>query len=97
MQKFYNILIIDDNKELAQNLNDILTENGYGTAVAIDGKSAKEHCLKREFDLALVDIKLPDINGLKLVEKLSELLPEMEYIIITGYGTVESAAQAVAQ
>ena len=97
MQKFYNILIIDDDKELAQNLNDILTENGYGTAVAIDGKSAKEHCLKREFDLALVDIKLPDINGLKLVEKLSELLPEMEYIIITGYGTVESAAQAVAQ
>ena len=97
MKTNFDILIIDDNKELAQNLYDILSENGYKTSIVYDSRSAKDLCCKREFDLALVDMKLPDIDGLKLIEILSVLLPEMEYIIITGYGTVESAAQAVAQ
>ena len=97
MQDIYDILIVDDNTELAQNLNDILCEKDYGTAVALDGQSAIELCQKKEFDLALVDIKLSDIGGLELIEMLSELSPALEYIIITGYGTMESAVEAVRQ
>ncbi len=97
MQKRFNILIIDDNRELVQNLTDILDANGFRTAVASDGHSAQKICRKRQFDLALVDIKLPDIDGLRLVEKLTELRPEIEYIIITGHGSLENAVEAVRQ
>ncbi len=94
MQKKTNILIIDDNIDLSQNLNDVLTEIGYKAVVALDGKSAINLCRKKDFDLALVDMKLPDMDGLDLIEKLLEILPELEYIIITAYGTLESAKKA---
>ncbi|MEE9566575.1 MAG: response regulator [Desulfobacteria bacterium] len=89
MNKKLKILIVDDNTGLAHNLNDILKENGYKTAVALDGQSAIKLCRKREFSLALVDIKLPDISGLKLTEKLSDSSSTMEYIIITGHSTID--------
>lgn len=97
MEKTFDILIVDDNTGLAHNLNDILKENGYSTAVALDGQSAIKLCRKREFSLALVDIKLPDISGLKLTEKLSDSSSAMEYIIITGYSTIDNAIEAVKQ
>lgn len=97
MQKRFNILIIDDNRKLAQNLTDVFDANGFRTAVASDGHSALKICRKRQFDLALVDIKLPDIDGLRLVEKLTELRSETEYIMITGHGSLENAIEAVRQ
>ena len=54
MQKLNNIFIVDDNKELAHNLNDILTKSGYATTVALDGKSAIELCRKKGFDIAII-------------------------------------------
>ena len=95
MKTNFDILFVDDNKELAQNLNDILTENGYGVSIVFDGKSAVECCRDKEFDLALVDMKLPDTYGLKLIDELSKLKSSMEFIIITGFGTMESATKAV--
>jgi PAS domain S-box-containing protein len=94
MKDIFNILIIDDSVELTLSLKDILEENGYGTAIAPDRKTAIGICLKRKFDLALIDIKLPDSDGLALVEELSRI-SEMEFIIITGYGTIEIAIEAV--
>jgi PAS domain S-box-containing protein len=95
MKDFFDILIIDDTVELTLSLKDILEENGFGTAIATDRKTAIEICRDRAFGLALIDIKLPDADGLELVEELSGMLPEMEFIIITGYGTIEIAAEAV--
>ncbi len=93
-KKPFNILIVDDNQNLAQNMQDIFDEKGYGTAAAVDGRSAIVLCRRREFDLVLVDIQLPDMDGLILQEKLSELM-QAEYLIITGHGSVESAVAAV--
>ena len=95
MKDSFDILIIDDTIELSLTLKDILEENGFGTAIAPDRKTAIGICKKREFGLALIDIKLPDADGLQLVEELSDMLPDMEFIIITGYGTIEIAAEAV--
>ena len=95
MQKDFKILIVDDNIELAQNLKDILEEKGYGTGVASDGKRTTKLCQEDEFDLALVDMKLSDIDGLKLIAKMSKITQGMEYIIITGHGSIESATEAV--
>jgi PAS domain S-box-containing protein len=93
----YQILIIDDNVEFAENLRDILTDHQYGVSSAADGTSAMELLRKQEFDLVLIDINLPDIFGLDLVEKMSALAPRQEYIIITGHGTLETAVEAVKQ
>jgi len=95
MKDLFDILIIDDSIELTLTLKDILEENGFGTAIASDRKTAIGICRKKVFDLALIDIKLPDADGLELVEELSGMIPDMEFIIITGYGTIEIAAEAV--
>jgi PAS domain S-box-containing protein len=95
MKEFFDILIIDDSVELSVSLKDILEENGYRTSIAPDRKTALRICREKEFSLALIDIKLPDAEGMALVEELSEVLPDMEFIIITGYGTIEIAAEAV--
>ena len=97
MEKSFDILIVDDNKDLASNLNDILKENGYRTAMAFDGQDAIKQCSKGEFSLALIDLKLPDINGLMLIEKLSKSSSTREYIIITAYSTIDNALKAVGQ
>jgi len=95
MKDNFDILIIDDNVELTLSMKDILEENGFGTAIAPDRETAIQICKERAFSLALIDIKLPDADGLELVEELSGMFPDMEFIIITGYGTIEIAAEAV--
>jgi PAS domain S-box-containing protein len=95
MEGQYRILIIDDNAGFAENLKDILSEHQYAVSIAGNGKSATELVKKKEFDLVLIDIKLPDILGLDLVDRMSKLAPNQEYIIITGYGTMENAIEAV--
>jgi len=62
--------------------------------VAHDGGAALALCHERAFDLAIVDIKLPDIEGTELIGRLAQLLPEMEYILVTGYASLESAIKA---
>ena len=92
-----NILIVDDDVELASNLRDILEAKGYDTAVAHDGQTAVTLCREKVIDLALVDIRLPDISGVKLVQELAELSPEREYVIITAYASLDSAIEAMRQ
>jgi len=91
------ILIVDDDADLASNLQNILKAEGHDTAVAQAGQTALTLCREKAFDLALVDIRLPDIPGLKLIQELAELSPGMEYIIVTGNASLETAVEAVGQ
>ncbi|MDM8539913.1 response regulator [Desulfococcaceae bacterium HSG9] len=93
-EKYFDILVVDDNRILAQNMQDVFEAKGYRAAAAFDGRSAIELCRRRNFDLVFLDIKLPDIDGLMLQEQLSDLI-QAEYMIITGYSSVESASAAV--
>jgi PAS domain S-box-containing protein len=93
-ERKFEILIVDDDANLASNLQDILEGKGYTTAVANDGQTALTLCREKLFDLALIDVKLPDIPGTKLIRKLSELRPGVEYIIITGYASLDTAVEA---
>jgi len=97
MEEHYAILIIDDNIGFAENLKDILTEHNYAVSIAETGVAAMKLVRKKEFDLVLIDINLPDIFGLDLVEKMSAISQSQEYIIITGHGTLETAVEAVKQ
>lgn len=78
-----DILIVDDNEDLAENLKDILIEFGYGASVALSGAEALAFSETTPFDLALLDYKLPDMDGLQLRDRLAET-SDAAYIIITG-------------
>jgi len=93
----FDILIVDDDVDLASNLRDILEAEGYGTALARDGQTALTLCHEKIFNLALIDLKLPDMSGVKLIKKLARLSPRMEYIINTGYASLDTAVEAVGQ
>ena len=88
------ILLVDDNGPLAENLAEILQGAGY--AVRSAGTSAAALPLAREgFDVALVDLRLPDGDGTALAPQLKELQPDGEVVLLTGFATLESAVAAV--
>ncbi|MFP4348294.1 MAG: response regulator [Desulfococcaceae bacterium] len=91
-----NILVVDDNEDLAINLQDILHEKGYQAKTALDGAAAINLCGKESFDLVLLDYNLPDMDGLQVQKHLSSLTPA-DFIIVTGYASVESASAAVSR
>ncbi len=91
----FKILIVDDDKNLSLNFIDIFEDKGYYTVVANDGVTAVKLCKQEKFDLALIDIKLPDISGMKLVESIAAISYDTKYIIMTGYASLDSAIEAV--
>ncbi|MEE9605590.1 MAG: diguanylate cyclase, partial [Candidatus Scalindua sp.] len=97
MERKYRILIVDDEAEHSANIRDILEMNGYAVNTAGSGKEAIIICQKVSYDLALVDIRLPDISGNKVVNEMSMISPSTEYIYITGYASIDSAIEAAKQ
>ena len=88
------ILIIDDDRNLRRTLSDILTANGYDTFAVASGTDGltllKHHCIK----LALVDLDLPDISGIEVLDQIKAITPSTEAIILTGNATLTSAIEA---
>lgn len=97
MTKPFNILLVDDNKELGENIRDILEINGYAAERVSLGSDALLSAQNKHFDLALVDIELPDIKGTELVGKLASISPSTQYIYITGHATLDSTIEAIKQ
>jgi len=90
-----SILLIDDDETIRKALTRTLTIEGFSVDTAPDSKQALEKSQLRHYDLALVDIRLPDMEGTKLLKMLKEKTPEIKEIIITGYPSIENAVQAV--
>ena len=90
-----SILIVDDNEGILETLSAILEEKGYRTDTAKNGKEAIEKSKTNFYNLALLDIKLPDIEGTKLLTKMKETKPKMVKIMITGYASLQNAVEAL--
>jgi len=88
------ILIIDDEEMLCESLKDILEEEGYEIRTATTALSALTEIEKKTPDIIISDINLPDINGLELLRRIKDERPEIEIIIMTAYGEIESYLQA---
>lgn len=89
-----SVLIVDDNEEFADNLREVLEDAGY--RVSVEGSYAGAlRAAEHGFDVALVDLRLPDGDGTQLAASLKERAPESEVVLLTGFATVESAAAAV--
>jgi DNA-binding NtrC family response regulator len=89
------ILIVDDETVVRDSLASWFDSEGYETGVAAGGREALTAIQKTQYDLALLDIKMPGMDGMELQKKLREADPELTVIIMTGYASVETAVQAL--
>lgn len=89
MRKGTSILIVDDDIGMAETLSDILEDSGYDVEVADDGVEAVERVQARTFDVVLMDIKMPGINGVKTYKKIKSIRPEVAVMMMTAYYRVE--------
>jgi DNA-binding NtrC family response regulator len=90
-----SILIVDDDSNISETLRIILQQKGYNTETAKNGQEAIQKSKAKFFNLALLDIKLPDMEGTKLLTLLHEDSPKMVKIMVTGYPSLENAVEAL--
>ena len=90
-----SILIVEDDANIRETLSTILQQEGYSTDTAKNGQEAIEKSKTKYFNLALLDIKLPDMEGTKLLTTMHETSPKMVKIMITGYPSLENAVEAL--
>jgi len=89
------ILIVDDDEGICRSLMLIFETKGYETETARTGQEAIEKAQGRFFNVALLDIRLPDMEGIELLAPLKEMHPDMALILVTGYASLETAVQAL--
>jgi DNA-binding NtrC family response regulator len=94
-QETPTILIVEDEPIARKNLDHILKKAGYRTIAVDSGTRAVELMHETTVDLVLTDLKMEKIDGMAVLEKTRELLPDTEVIMITGYATVDSAVEAL--
>ena len=91
----FAVLIVEDNARQLKVLTDIFRAKNLQPFACLTGKEALEACRTHAVHVAVIDLRLPDIDGLELLRQLKQLTPDMKVIIHTGYATLESAMEAV--
>jgi DNA-binding NtrC family response regulator len=89
------VIVIDDDESIRKILTTILEEEGYEVDTANTGKEAIRKTNEKVYNLALIDMRLPDIEGIDLLLRIKDTTPRMRKIIITGYPTIQNAMEAV--
>lgn len=95
MEKEKKILVVDDDKTILESFRDILQSRGYSVDTARTGLEAINKSEARYYNLALLDIKLPDMEGTELLIKMHQDTPKMMKIMVTGYPSLENAVKAL--
>jgi DNA-binding response OmpR family regulator len=90
-----SILIVDDEKNIRLTLSQALEVLEVETDTAANGEEALVKLKEREFGLILLDLKMPGMDGMEVLRRVREIRPDIRIIIITAYGTVESAVEAM--
>ncbi|MES0350910.1 MAG: sigma-54 dependent transcriptional regulator [Desulfobacteria bacterium] len=95
MEASYNILVIDDDAFMRDACNQALSRQGHSVTLAESGREGLGLLEKWSFDLILLDLRMPDEDGLSILATIKERDPEANVVIITGYGTIKTAVQAI--
>jgi len=93
--KTVRILVIDDDQQLANMLVEFLVKMGYQATAAYSGREGLTQFEQGDFQLVILDLKLPDMDGLEILEAIKAVDSRAVVLIITGYGTIESSVNAV--
>lgn len=88
------VLLVDDEQDLVDFLSQRLAKRGFTVHAATSGRSAIAVAAQRTFDVALVDLKMPELDGIAVIKELKALQPFIETIMLTGHGSHESALEA---
>ncbi len=92
-----NILVVDDEPVARQSLSDILRLEGYHVTAVPNGESAVDHIRKYAVDLIVLDLKMPGMNGMDVVQVVNQISPDTEIILLTAFGSMETAVEALRQ
>lgn len=95
MTQTAKILIIDDDENIRKALTAVLEDEGYAVETVDTARKGIEKSQTEFFHVALIDVRLPDMEGVDILPKLGETTPKIRKIIITGYPTLQNAAAAV--
>jgi len=95
MSRRFRILVVDDDESVRKGLAAVLKQKGHSVDTAESGKEAIRKSKAKFYNLALIDIRLPDMEGTKLLTAMKETAPKMVKIIITGYPSLQNAIEAV--
>jgi two-component system response regulator PilR (NtrC family) len=90
-----SILVVDDEQVLRESLVELFDSEGYEALSAGDGKEALQVAVDRPIDLVLTDVRMPEMDGIELLQRLQKVAPETPVVILTAYGTVETAVEAM--
>ncbi len=89
------ILVVDDNRSVREALCQILQETGHRVEEAEDGSEALESVRGGDFDIVITDLEMPGLHGLSLLQEIQRIRPDVHVVVITAFGTVETAVQAM--
>ena len=91
----YRILIVDDEESQREQLSGFLKKQGFNVTTAESGMEAISLCEDKSFEVALIDLKMPGMDGIELLKKLKESNPEIQVIMMTAYASVDTAVDAM--
>ena len=89
------VLVVDDDRRMRRTLQMLIERMGLASAAAADANEAREHLRAARFDLVLTDLKMPETSGIGLLEEIRAEHPKLPVILITAYGTIQTAIDAM--
>jgi DNA-binding NtrC family response regulator len=89
------VLVVDDDQEMCELIHDLLIEDGERVEITTNGKEVLPLVSDGDFDLVIIDLVMKEMNGLELFRQIKEIRPDTAVIIITAFGTIESAIEAM--
>ena len=95
MDKHARILIVDDDETIRTTMKAILEDEGYVVDLASTGEEAIQLTMKTTYDIALLDIRLPDMEGVELLKLMRDSVPRTRKIMVTGYPSMQNAIAAL--
>ena len=95
MKEFKKVLVVDDNATIRDSCRQVLERSGYDVDVALDGKKAVAAASNVVYHLILLDLKMPDMDGLETLKRLKAVNPDTPVVMITAYPTIESSVEAM--
>jgi diguanylate cyclase (GGDEF)-like protein len=89
------VFIVDDDAAVCRLFSQMLTRFGYATVAEMDGRKAMQRLQSEEFDIVLLDLRMPEVDSITLLSRIKQEFPELPVIIVTGHGSIENAVESM--